>query len=406
MDKVTYFDVEYANPKNKAICQIGVVCENYNDQEPYFPELNVYINPEDGFATNCVRVHGITASKVANEPAFPKIWENIEKYFTNSVVIGHNVASSDLDALVKNLRRYNLDIPEFYYICTYELARRFVPSYAVPNYSLATLCEYFEIDIDFEHNAFDDACACADLFRSLVETYDIDVDEYVKKYYPNNETAHTSYIDGAVLRKSISEFYGMVRGFSIDSVINQEEMDYIATWRDDHIQYSNHKEIRDIVEVIDDILDDNIITLDEITLLQRTMKEYLEDVSTSPVTLATQILDGILRGITVDGEISTEECKSLRQWLYDNIYLSDHFPFNKAIEIVDQILEDSTVTKEESEYLTTVIENMLNPVEFLKAEIYSVEGKHICLSGVFEYGSKTDVQTYICERGGFIDTNV
>lgn len=29
MKKVTYFDVEYANSKNKSICQIGLMCENY-----------------------------------------------------------------------------------------------------------------------------------------------------------------------------------------------------------------------------------------------------------------------------------------------------------------------------------------------------------------------------------------
>ena len=34
MEKITYFDVEYANSKNKAICQLGIVCENYNDHEP------------------------------------------------------------------------------------------------------------------------------------------------------------------------------------------------------------------------------------------------------------------------------------------------------------------------------------------------------------------------------------
>ena len=407
MEKITYFDVEYANPKNKAICQLGIVCENYNDHEPYYPELDIYVNPEDGFDSNCVRVHGITASQVADEPSFPEIWKDIEKYFTNAVVIGHNVASSDLDALVKNLRRYNLDIPEFYYICTYDLARRFVPSYAVSNYSLAALCEHFEIDIDSEHNAFDDACACSDLFNALVEAYDIDVDECVKKYYPNNTSVHTSYIDAAVLRKSISEFYGVVRGFSIDNAINQDEMNYITVWRDSNLQYSDHKEVSDIIEVINAILDDNIITLDEIAQLQKCMKEYLDSMSTSPVTLATQILDGILKGITVDGEISDDECKNLRQWLYDNIYLSDHFPFNKAIEIVDKVLEDSIITKEESEYLTSIIEDMLNPVESLKAEIYSVEGKHICLSGNFDYkGQKPAVEKYIVERGGIVDSNV
>ena len=44
MEKITCFDVEYANSKNKAICQLGIVCENYNDHEPYYPELDIYVN--------------------------------------------------------------------------------------------------------------------------------------------------------------------------------------------------------------------------------------------------------------------------------------------------------------------------------------------------------------------------
>lgn len=407
MEKVTYFDVEYANSRNKAICQLGIVCENFNDHEPYYPELDIYINPEDGFDANCIRVHGITASQVADKPTFPEVWKDIEKYFTNAVVIGHNVASSDLDALVKNLRKYNLDIPELYYICTYNLAREFIPSFAVSNYGLSTLCEYFEIDIDSEHNAFDDACACSDLFNALVETYDIDVNACVKKYQPKNAAVYTSYIDAAVLRKTISEFYGVVRGFSIDNAITQDEMNYIEAWKNSHIQYIDHKEVADIVEVIDAILNDNVISLDEIAQLQRCMKEYLDDMSTSPITLATQILDGILKGITIDGEITDDECKNLRQWLYDNIYLSDHFPFDTTLKTVDKILEDSVVTKEEAEYLTSVIYDILNPVEALKSEIYSVEGKHICLSGNFEFkGQKPAVEKFIVERGGIVDSNV
>ena len=406
MDKVTFFDVEYANSKNKSICQLGIVCENYNTHEPYYPELDIYVNPEDGFDTNCVRIHGITSAKVANEPTFPEIWKNIEKYFTNAVVIGHNVASSDLDALVKNLRRYNLDIPELYYICTYDLARKFVPAFTVANYSLSTLCEYFEIDIDTEHNAFDDACACLDLFNAIVETYELNADDFVKKYQPRNTSSNAPYIDAAVLRKSISEFYGTIRGFSIDNVINQDEIDYIATRRDNNIQYSNHKEVADILDIINTILDDNVITLEEIAQLQKCMKEYLDATSTSPITLATQILDGILKGIIIDGKISNDECTNLRQWLYDNIYLSDHFPFNKAIEIIDKVLEDSIITNEESEYLTSVINDMLNPIESLKAEVYSIEGKSVCLSGDFEYGTKSAVQAYITERGGSIDSTV
>lgn len=406
MEKVTYFDVEYANSKNKAICQMGIVCEDYNDHEPVYPELDIYVNPEEGFDNNCIRVHGITSSMVKDAPNFPQVWKNVEKYFTHAVIIGHNVASADLDALVKNLRKYNIDIPEFYYICTYDLARKFIPSYAVANYSLATLCEYFEIDIDSEHNAFDDACACSDLFNAMVEAYDINVDDYVQKYYPNDTFVHTSYIDAAVLRKAISEFYGVVRGFSIDNVITQEEIEYITSWRDSNIQYADHKEVHDIVSVIDSILEDNIITLDEITRLQKCMKEYLDDMSTNPVTLATQILDGILKGITVDGEISEAECKNLRQWLYDNIYLSDHFPFDKAMEVLDSVLEDSVITKDEAAYINAMINEMLNPIDCLKEEVNSVDGKHVCLSGNFDYGQKSAVEDYIVSKGGIIDSSV
>ena len=130
MDKVTYFDVEYANSKNKSICQIGLMCEHYENGEPFYPERDIYINPEDGFDNNCIRIHGITASKVASAPVFPVVWKDIEKYFTHTVVVGHNVASADLDALIKTLNRYNLDIPEIYYICTYELAKEYVPGFA------------------------------------------------------------------------------------------------------------------------------------------------------------------------------------------------------------------------------------------------------------------------------------
>ena len=407
MEKVTYFDVEYANNKNKSICQIGIMCENFSDGEPYYPEKDIYINPEDGFDDFCIKVHGITKDKVKNEPVFPVVWKEIEKYFTNAVIIGHNVAGADLDALVKALNRYNLDIPELYYICTLDLARQYIPSYAVADYSMSTLCEYFGIDIDSEHNAFDDACACADLFKAIIEVYNIDIkDIKIKKYAPCIEKEFSQFVASPVIRKAISEFYGVIRGFSIDNEISTEEVDFIKNWKKEFSVYDNQKDIADIISVMDKIIDDGVITIEEIIELQGVVKAYLDVVSTSPITLATQILDGILKGITVDGEITEIECKNLRRWLYDNIYLSDHFPFNKAMEILDKVLEDSIITKEEVEYITTMINEMLNPVDCLKEEINSVDGKHVCLSGNFAYGQKSDVEKFIVSKGGIIDTSV
>jgi len=44
MEKVTYFGVEYANSKNKSICQIDIVCEDYKTGEPLYPEKDIYIS--------------------------------------------------------------------------------------------------------------------------------------------------------------------------------------------------------------------------------------------------------------------------------------------------------------------------------------------------------------------------
>ena len=406
MDKITYFDVEFANSKNKSLCQIGLLCENYETGMAISEPQTIHINPEDGFDDNCVKVHGITAHSVKDAPAFPQVWASIEKYFTNAVVVGHNVAAADLDALVKNLNRYNLDIPVIYYVCTYDLAKEYVPAFAVENYKLSTLCNFFGINIGKAHDALDDAVASSNLFKALVKQYDIDINKHIKKYVPHDCKEFTQYVANSVLRKSICEFYGILRGFSIDNVINDEEIAYITKWKTEHQKYSAQPDVAAIIAAIDRILADGIVTVDEIISLQYSVRKYLDLVSTSPVTLATQILDGILKGITVDGEVSEAECKSLRQWLYDNIYLSDHFPFNKTIELIDKVLEDSVITKEESEFITAAIGEMLNPVEVLRTQVNSVEGKTVCLSGNFAYGSKSDVEAYIVSHGGTIDKSV
>ena len=406
MDRVTYFDVEFANAKNKSLCQIGLLCENFETGEAFTEPQAIYINPEDGFDHHCIKVHGITASMVADAPTFPQTWIALEKYFTNTVVVGHNVAAADLDALVKNLNRYNLDIPVIYYICTYNLAQEYIPAFAVENYKLSTLCEYFNIHRGKAHDALDDTIACSKLLRTLIKEYGIDINAHIKKYIPHDCKEFTHYVANADLRKSVSEFYGVLRGFSIDREINKSEIEYISKWKNEYKRYISQPDIATIIATIDIILEDGIITVDEILSLQRSVKKYLDIVSTSPITLATQILDGILKGITVDGEVSEAECKNLRQWLYDNIYLSDHFPFNKTIELIDKVLEDSVITKAESEYITTAIAKMLNPVEALRTQVNSVEGKTVCLSGDFVYGSKSEVEVYIVEHGGTIDKSV
>ena len=404
--KITYFDVEYANSKNKSICQIGISCSDFYTGDPIYPEMSIMINPEDGFDDNCIKIHGITPQQVLNYPNFKKVWKEIEKYFTNAIIVGHNVASSDLNALVKNLYRYNLDIPELYYICTYELSRKYIASYMVSNYKLSTLCEYFEIDVNKEHDAFDDACACEDLFKALLEHFKFNINNEVNKYNIDEINEFISYISNPILRKQISDFYGVIRGFSIDNLITLEEKEYIKNWKKEFSIYESHQEIKEIILTIDEILRDDFITNNEIIKLQTTIQKYLDNVNTSAVALSTQILNGIMKGIIVDKEVSELEMINLRQWLYDNIYLKGHYPFDRLLKLIEEILSDGIVGIEELQSIIGTIESILNPVEELKCDIYSVKDKIVCLSGDFEYGSKDEVSKYIEGMGGKVVPSV
>lgn len=406
MKKVLYFDVEYANSKNQSICQMGLLSEYFPGGEPIFPERDIYINPEDGFDENCIRIHGITNEKIKNEPNFPAIWKKVEPCFTDSIIIGHNVAAADISALLKACNRYKIDLPEMHYICTLDLAKEYIPSYKIKDYSLSTLCKYFDIDIDDCHNAFDDACACVDLFKIMVEIYDIDIDTHIKTFLPHETKEYVQYLSSPMIRKSIIDFYGTVRGIALDRIIVPEEIAYIYQWREENLKYSNQKEISDIIKVIDKILEDGVITYEEMRELITTVEEYFNLITASPITLATQVLNGMLKGISIDKKISTIEGINLRKWMYENNYLKGYYPFDQIMSVLDYVLEDNVITKEESDSMVCAIKSLLEPVQELREQMNSVKGKHVCLSGIFSHGQKSDVEKFIIQDGGFIDSAI
>ena len=269
-----------------------------------------------------------------------------------------------------------------------------------------TLPRYFDIDIDSEHDAFDDACACADLFKILVDEFSIDIDAEVRRYYPHETEKFQSFICDPELRRMVSDLFGVVSGFALDNVITEEELKYIKSWRTQYSIYDDQIEISTITALIDKITEDRMITNEEIVELQSAISNFLDTQTTASSTLATQILDGMLKGISVDGKITDDECKNLMQWLYDNMHLANHFPFNQTFSLLEKVLEDSIITAEEAQHINDMIAKMLDPVNALHSQINSIEGKHICLSGVFDYGEKSKVEKYIVERGGFVDSSV
>lgn len=407
--KVTFFDVEYANIRNKSICQIGILSRELENPNAEVEKVNILINPDDEYDENCTRIHGITAEKTKDAPLLKDVWSSLEKYFTNSIVIGHNVAATDLDALQKNADRYGILLPKIYYLCTYELARLIVPSFLVPDYSLNSLCSFFNIPEINTHNAFFDACACSDLLDKLVSYVDINIEKEIKAYNVNEVNSFITYVSNPTIKYKIHALYGMITGFALDSIINEKEKTALKEWRDLAFEFKNYYEINKIITIIDSILEDNIITKKEIIQLKANIKQLLDIVNTAPATLATQILNGIIKGIVEDCEVTELECENLRNWLYENNYLVGHFPFDKLYSTIERVLEDETLMPNEADEVKKLINDLLNPLDDCNNSFSSLKGKKVCLTGNFAFGEKSAVEQFVIKEGGeiseTIDTN-
>lgn len=244
--KVTFFDIEYANTRSKSICQIGILSRGLTTGENE-TRLCIYVNPEDSFDENCIRVHGITEDMVDKAPTLDKVWEDIKGYFENAVVIGHNVAASDLDALYRGLVRYGISVPDIFYICTYRLSKEKIPPCLVEDYSLASLCNFFNIDTPSEHNPLYDACACSDLLDKLSAYAPFDIEKEIRHFSHEGENETISLASDKALNEAIHGLYGMIRGFALDGKVSEKEKKYILEWREKFAPYSNNRGIARII---------------------------------------------------------------------------------------------------------------------------------------------------------------
>ena len=352
MKKFTYLDVALADPKLKTICQMGLVCQNYDTGATVYPDLEILINPESEFSPYCTATHGITFERVKYAQMLPEVWDQVEKYLSSSVIVGHDLVAKTLDALERGCDRYELVLPEMYYLCTRELAEEFIPKEEVSSYNFTDLCAHFDIPLLDRRSAYDDAMANKQLCDKLVKTYDIDLESHIKRYEPTHGAPSLAEI--------ISELYGVVVGFVGDGTVSPAERSFIAQWAYDHEEDGKqHKSIARILEKIDECLADGVVSLQEMEELRDVVKYNLQLVSGSYASSATQVLQGLMKGIAADGEVTVEECRLLRRWLYDNIHLTGHFAFDQLMASVENVLEDGELTQAEADKMSAVIQELV-----------------------------------------------
>lgn len=134
-------------------------------------------------------------------------------------------------------------------------------------------------------------------------------------------------------------------------------------------------------------------------------KDFSVHLSNSSQSLIT--LSGILEGVTCDDILTENEVHYLEKWLDVNSALKGNYPYDKIYQMVEEALSDGILEQSELDEMLTLFKNVSNPVECCNNEgQINWRGKNICLSGEFEFGSKSDVEKHLLSIGASVVPSV
>lgn len=117
-----------------------------------------------------------------------------------------------------------------------------------------------------------------------------------------------------------------------------------------------------------------------------------------------QELQEIVSNIINDSVITIEEANSLLDWMYSHSDLEGFYPYDKIFNLIDDILSDGIIEANEEHELLELLDAYINP-QTTKLKV-NVNSKVICLSGEFDYGSKSEVEQFFVSKGAKISKTV
>ena len=122
-----------------------------------------------------------------------------------------------------------------------------------------------------------------------------------------------------------------------------------------------------------------------------------------PSETTTQLLElkDLLGAVTADNELKKEEVLFLQKWMDRNTALRGNFPFDKIFETVGAALEDGILEKSELDSMLRLFEQITDPVaNACSCDCFDISGKTFCLTGEFEFGDRSSVESALRQRGG------
>jgi predicted DnaQ family exonuclease/DinG family helicase len=165
LDEYISFDLETTglNPKTDRITEIAA-CRFKNGE--FVDEFTTLVNPEKKIPKHITAITGITNKMVEDAPLIGDVMPDFLKFIGETALVAQNI-NFDYTFINNNLSETDGALKQNKLYDTLPLARAFI--YFHNSFSLGSLCDYFNIEIDGAHRARADAFSTGKLFLHLVQ---------------------------------------------------------------------------------------------------------------------------------------------------------------------------------------------------------------------------------------------
>ena len=226
----------------------------------------------------------------------------------------------------------------------------------------------------------------------------------------------------SLIEKDLQTLVGIIKGIKSDSIINDKEHSEVLAWINQHKDYEEKQPYKEVISIIRHALADNVLTHEESENIIWFCNQYINKTGYFDViTAGIQNLTGIVKGIAIDNEINMAELAYLDQWLEENDYLKNTYPFDELYNLTTSIIQDKIITADEHEALLNFCKGVVGDttdksnsalLSSLKTGFYqidptiNIQENTFCITGVSKKFKRREIAEKIELYGGFVVDNV
>ncbi|EJK2113534.1 BRCT domain-containing protein [Vibrio navarrensis] len=203
---------------------------------------------------------------------------------------------------------------------------------------------------------------------------------------------------------------GILSGITTDKQINEKELLFLDAWLRDRLEYAaGDGDVTDLLQQISDVLEDGVITQEEMEDTLSLIDCILEYRENPPETTSLQEVFGFIQGVVSDGIVTDKELRNVLKIVAQNIHVPMCALLAERLKKAATNDEKVALLKSFSGHYFEETGTTQNWSSFLSDNLpddYDFQGKKVCFTGEVIGVPRSTLKSHLNKLGGLITKTV